>query len=320
MGEQAIGVVYPGAPLAHRAGGVAAVEEHGGERRDAQLFDVVADEQPGFHVHHRRVADAHVELVGAGEAAAVEQGVNGHGFRLGGGPHQPELGERRELLPGRQAGVHGDAPGGQTEMVVRPDGAEITGAGEHQKRIAALFAVQRIGELETGVAQIGGHPTCQLLAGVVEIGFIVGHVVDAFRVHLVQLHRVLEVQPRRHQPHLEARAALVPKGAFRLEADALVLLVVEFLQEGRDRRRRLVGLAGPLLGPVDDVLKTEPLGRQRPADQRQNQRRPATKTLHVLPPLEQSNAKSARHRGATVQGCSVTSYTVDNRLALVSTG
>src|SRR3546814_4655603 len=92
---------------------------HRGEGGDAQLFHGGAGIETGAHLHHRLIAGGELEMVGAGHALAVQQGVDldaaGPGLRL----LQPELAEVGKLLLLGEAGVDGETAGGQT--VLLPD-------------------------------------------------------------------------------------------------------------------------------------------------------------------------------------------------------
>lgn len=57
---------------------VIAAAEHTGHRRDAQLFDVFTRVDVVFHIHnHLRLLTVNHELIGAGDAWAVEQRIDG---------------------------------------------------------------------------------------------------------------------------------------------------------------------------------------------------------------------------------------------------
>ena len=86
--------------VAHAAFVIAAAE-HTGHRRDAELFDVFARIEMVFDVHdHLALLTVDHELIGTGNARAVQQRIDGKGgvARLDG--FKPEGGEIRGTLPG----------------------------------------------------------------------------------------------------------------------------------------------------------------------------------------------------------------------------
>src|SRR3546814_5451066 len=103
--QHSVGIVHLGAQVVGRPLAVLAVEEHRGEGGDAQLFHGGAGIETGAHLHHRLIAGGELEMVGAGHALAVQQGVDldaaGPGLRL----LQPELAEVGKLLLLGEAGV-----------------------------------------------------------------------------------------------------------------------------------------------------------------------------------------------------------------------
>ena len=78
---------------------VIAAAKHTGHRRDAQLFDVFTRVDVVFHIHnHLRLLTVHDELIGPGDAWAVEQRIDGkyRSSRFNG--LKPERGEVREFF------------------------------------------------------------------------------------------------------------------------------------------------------------------------------------------------------------------------------
>src|SRR3546814_7179669 len=73
--QQSVRVVYRRAPIAGRARCVLAVEKHAGQRRQSQQLGVFAYEQLSLHFDAQHRAWKYHEMVSAGQAGAVEQGV-----------------------------------------------------------------------------------------------------------------------------------------------------------------------------------------------------------------------------------------------------
>src|SRR3546814_16414075 len=86
--------------------------------------------ETGAHLQHRLSAGGELEMVGAGHALAVQQGVDldaaGPGLRL----LQPELAEVGKLLLLGEAGVDGETAGGQTVLLPGGHHAKIARAKE----------------------------------------------------------------------------------------------------------------------------------------------------------------------------------------------
>src|SRR5690606_26839083 len=74
---EAIGVVDFGSPVDGAGLGVFGEPVHGGERREAEALDVFPQMEGHVDVHDDGLAPLHDEAVGATDAGAVEQGVDG---------------------------------------------------------------------------------------------------------------------------------------------------------------------------------------------------------------------------------------------------
>src|SRR6185312_8665912 len=111
---------------------------HGSHRGEAELTDITAQEQACFDLHQYRLVAPHVEAIRAGDAGAVQGGINGHFIRVVRGRHEVKAREVGKLF--RVAGggyVDRDTTGGQTVLVELPDGAEVRGAKESSPVIRA---------------------------------------------------------------------------------------------------------------------------------------------------------------------------------------
>ncbi len=100
-------------PEVQRAGRlVLAEEEHAGQRRDAQLADVLAHVELRLHVDLGVRAWLDDEAVRAGGAARIEQGVDRQLLGVGRRALDPEFGEAGEFLAGVERGIDGQAARG----------------------------------------------------------------------------------------------------------------------------------------------------------------------------------------------------------------
>ena len=149
---------------------------------------------------------------------------------------------------------YGNAATGNTEGVVPADTTEIARPGEHQKLVLGVCVLQREGQLETGIAQVMGHALLDLIIGEREIILAERQVVNTLCIDDVQLHRVPVEESRGNQHDLKTGIAGVPQTPVGLEANALVLLVAQFLHKPGDRFRFLIRLLSQLPCLVDDVL------------------------------------------------------------------
>src|SRR6185437_2414497 len=79
--RQAVAVVDFGPPILATARIVLAVPEHAGERRDPQSLDRISREKIHVHGHNGALGTFGIDPIGAGNAGAIQQRVNGHGAR-----------------------------------------------------------------------------------------------------------------------------------------------------------------------------------------------------------------------------------------------
>ena len=123
--QQAVGVVDLGSEVVHEAVGILAVEEHAGQRGQAELLDAFAEKESRFHVEDGLAAGLDDEAVGTGDALAVEQGEDLDLGRVLGGLAHPELAEHRELLLARESGIDGQPTGRDPVVQILTDCAEV---------------------------------------------------------------------------------------------------------------------------------------------------------------------------------------------------
>src|SRR5947209_9413886 len=128
--QEPVGIVHLGAKVVEGPIGVLAVEEHAGERRDPELAHLPPQEETAVDVDRRLLARAEHEAIGAGEARAVEEGVERQAGGPGSGAHQPELLEVRELLTPGLRRVDTEPARRQPEPLLLPDRPEIARAEE----------------------------------------------------------------------------------------------------------------------------------------------------------------------------------------------
>ena len=131
--RQPVAIVDFRTPVGGIAPLILAVPVHAGERRDAQLRDVGPEEEFGAHLHDRAALLCGIELIGAGQAGAVEQRVNRDRRMAGLRLRQPELDETGKLLLGRRRdGIDGNAAGRAAVLIVLSRAAEVACALERQ--------------------------------------------------------------------------------------------------------------------------------------------------------------------------------------------
>jgi hypothetical protein len=137
--------------------GVLAGEEHAGHGSDADLLGGLAHEDHALHVDDQLLAGPGGVGVGAGDAGAVQQGVEGDLLVPGLGGEEPELAEPGELLALGRGGVHGQAAGGEPVVVVAGHPAQVAGAQKDQELVGVVLVLVRGVEAEAGRADLLGH-------------------------------------------------------------------------------------------------------------------------------------------------------------------
>ena len=140
---------------------VVAAAEHAGHRRDPQLFDILAGVEMVLHVHNDLgILAVDGELVGASDARAVEQGVNGKDRGVPFDRFEPERGEIGELFRGIGKGIHRQPTGRQAILVGAVYRAKIAGAEKRHDipaRQLRCFKYPEPGEAEVGLSfQLAG--------------------------------------------------------------------------------------------------------------------------------------------------------------------
>ena len=107
-------------------GRILAVEIHGGERGNAQLLDIFSRKELARHLDLSRGAGAHLELIGADDALALEQRIQSERALLRcRGSHQPEIGEPGKLLARGARRIDRQSTCRQPVGLVAPEHAEV---------------------------------------------------------------------------------------------------------------------------------------------------------------------------------------------------
>src|SRR5690606_7712677 len=151
---KALRIVHGGAEIVDADAVMRAEEEHAGERRDADLIDLDARIERGAHLGHGLFAGMQDEAIGAGDARAVEEGMDDEEIGLRRRLLDPELAEDREFLAARIAGVEGKAARRQAIGLAARHGAEIGGALEDDELVEIVRIVDRRVHAEAGEAEV----------------------------------------------------------------------------------------------------------------------------------------------------------------------
>ena len=139
--QQAVGVVHLGTEVVEVPLRVLAVEEHARERRDAELLDVVAQEEPRLDVDARLLAGRHHEAVGAGDARAVEQRVDASSpCAVSAGRTSQNSRNHGNSSPDGSAVSIASPRAESAEHLVAADRAEVARAEEDDHLVAVLAA------------------------------------------------------------------------------------------------------------------------------------------------------------------------------------
>ncbi len=129
--RQAIGIMDLWMVGVAHAALVGAAAEHAGHRRNAELADLFAREEMVFHLHHYALRFAvNGELIGAGDAGAIQQGVNDKRGIVRFRRLKPERGEVGELFAAVAEGVDRHTACGEAVLIGVVHRAEIAGTKE----------------------------------------------------------------------------------------------------------------------------------------------------------------------------------------------
>ncbi|CRM90265.1 hypothetical protein [Pseudomonas sp. 22 E 5] len=101
MNRQATGVMQLATVVEHLGRLVRAEQEHAGQRGNAQLADLVAQEHLGFDIDNRVGTRAQDQAISAGRAWRIQQGKDHQVLVTRFWTLDPELGEAREFFAGR---------------------------------------------------------------------------------------------------------------------------------------------------------------------------------------------------------------------------
>ena len=256
--------MHLGAEVVEGPVGVLAVEEHAGERRDAELAHLLAQEETALDLDRRLLARADHEAIGAGEARAVEQGVDRQAVGPGGGADQPELLEVGELLAPGLRRVDTEPARRQPEPLVLPDRPEVARAEEDDDLVVVVPRLDRIVDAEARIAELLRHPAGEVGLAVVEL---VGRELDRvrpLRLDDVHPHGPVVVQPRVEELDLEGHPPVTPERLLGAKADLSPLVVADLEQPvGHAPLRIPEGVLREPACPLGDVVETERRGARR---------------------------------------------------------
>ena len=215
------------------------------------------------------LAAVHLEPIGAADAGAVEQCVDSHRCVGGCGGFEVELAEHGEFLPARQAGVDRQPSRPQAGYATFADTAKIARTAELDHGLGLAGAVDGVLQAQAGKAQVRGNPLRQVRIAEVELLAVEGDIAHPFRGDPVDFHRIALVPGGRNEGHLKQRIAGAPKAALGQEAEQPRLFVRQFLEKGRDFRRRPIGFAGALFGQRRNIAQLDSLRGRQPDAQHQ---------------------------------------------------
>src|SRR6185437_11371994 len=232
--RQAVAVVDFGPPILATARIVLAVPEHAGERRDPQSLDRISREKIHVHGHNGALGTFGIDPIGAGNAGAIQQRVNGHGvrtLRLA----KPEFGKARKFLRPRHRSVDGNAARRRAILVLIAGRAEITCALE--RKPIGVFA-GAVHHPEAGETEVRRQLFVETGPAVIEIRRRIENLARRGAIHDVDADRLLDITIEMEKADREIAGSLRPKAIFRLELDFLIEVETDRLDE-LGRRRRL---------------------------------------------------------------------------------
>ncbi len=264
---QSLRVVGGGAPVVDGAPVVGIEEVHAGQGGDPGRRDVDARVEHALHVEHGLLAGTHGEAIGAGSAAAVEQGVDHQRADAGLRPLQPERAEPGELLALRVCGA--DRQAARREPVDLPlgHGAEVAGAEEDADLVVGVGPVDRRMDAEPREAELLGRGRGGRTGGGIGVVEQLRGVRDPDRAAVGDLEDVdaLAVQEAAGEElGLERQVLAAPQRVLGAEPDAAVLVIGQVVEgRGQRRVRRLERLARHRLRQAPDGGGVERAGRRR---------------------------------------------------------
>src|SRR3546814_19761208 len=107
-------------------------------------LDRPAQEEVFLHLHYHAFPAGEAEVVGAGDAGPVQQGVD-RDRRVGGGRGDVELGEVWKFLRHRNGDVQRDAEGRESVLLQGADGEEVGRAKEGERDASGRAAGRESG-------------------------------------------------------------------------------------------------------------------------------------------------------------------------------
>ena len=249
MNAQAFGIMQLRTVVGAWPGLVGTEQVHAGQRRDAELFDVLTQVDLRLHLEHAVAPRFDFHAVSAGGTRRVEQCVDHQAAAIGLRLFDPEFAETRELFARWQRGVDGQATRGETEYLALADDTEVAGAQHTHHFVVRTFGIDLVDHLEAGEAQILEVIRVQVEIAEVEHRRVVLDFLGAFGGHFVDLHRHIEVHALVEEVQPERRLAISPVCFFLKEAHLLIASERQFAQRSRQiALRRAVAFGGKRLG------------------------------------------------------------------------
>src|SRR5436853_2145673 len=111
------------------------IEEHAGERRNADMFEIAAREDRHLDIHLRRDARLDGEAICTGRRWTIEQRPHHDRNRIGCRRADPERAEEREFLAVGLTRVYGEATRREPIEMALAYGAEIGSALENAELV-----------------------------------------------------------------------------------------------------------------------------------------------------------------------------------------
>src|SRR5438552_12779966 len=145
MNRKSVGIVDLGAEVdAAQVGLVLAEEVHRCERGDADLRDLLAEENAGAHFHGRLDARLYYETIRTGHAARIEKGIDRELRRGGLRPFDPEFRECRKFLARAERRVDGKTARRDAVDLPFAERAEIACAEKGDDLVFVARRVERV--------------------------------------------------------------------------------------------------------------------------------------------------------------------------------
>ena len=258
VNRQAAGIVELATVVEDLGRLVGAEQEHRGQRRNAQLADLVTQEHLGFDVHHGVGARTQDQAISASGAWRIQQRKDHQVLVTRLWTLDPELGETREFFARRQRGVDRHATGRQAVHLILAHDAEIAGAEHGHDFVLLVGLVDREKHTETGVTQLFGGFRIKFHVAEIETRRVVLDFMHAVGGDFVDFHRGVEMHPLVIEGQLERGVLIGPLGFFIAETNLLVVSEFHFAEFVRQiAARSFVFLPSQLFCLGRHIIQTE---------------------------------------------------------------